>query len=661
MNAKKIIDRRLHRLGTALLLGVLLGAAACDDDSHAPDPPAPNPLAEACIPYSYYEDGSVPVDPLIHWPVGARDIAIAGDYLLMACGYSGIQIADLAGGGEGHIIASVPTGDATRLCVQDNLLAVADNGYGVALIDISDPSAPVRRLQRDIVGTGTYGGSAGQSFYVALHGDDLFVSGNYHQIFRFDISDPSRPVLLERYERGKDGTAMIAADGLLYVGLDLILDITRTPLRVVAEIGEGGANDLILRGSALHAASGGDLVTVDVSDPYNPRVVDRRDLHDVRCVAASGDRVFVAGPVMGLAVFDFFVSGTPVLAAETDPNLNFGGLALREGLLYFSGYYNYGRIDVSDPSHPAEPVVVENVRNARTMAVTDEALVLSANESFLVYDLAADPLDGPSAILTDDNQFDSDHLAGDGSLVYFTRRNEGWQILDLSTPSSPVLSPIYAGEQGFSNLSLSTSKIAVRRGRTIDLYDRPGGLEGATLLGSWSSAEDIHAMHLAGDRLLVSLDRAQLVLLDCTDPTAIDTLARDPDNPFFCDSRAVRWLGDRAIDFHGAGCCGLRLAVPDEDGIFQQASFVDTGDYAGDLQIFGNAAYTLASRYFENPHRRQSVLVVTALDDPNALHRLGSGTVKMQTYSKIAVAGNHVYGLREAGIDRFWIDCRSLD
>lgn len=633
----------------------LLAGGCGDDDPPTHVTPPPDYEADGCAPWSYYTDGAVPGKRIVSWITEANDIAFAGDDLVLAGGDGGVYVLDPGLPTGPRIIGQVVIGNATRLDVQGTLVAVAADDFGFALVDISDPTQPHLLAQRQVVGPSYMGGSAGQTYHVALHGDDLFVAGTYHQVVRFDVSNPCEPREVGRFDLGTEGAALLVVDEFLYIGVQTVLAVGDATMTLAATLGEGGAWDLVRRGNFVHAATGGQLVTVSVADPAAPVVTDRRTLAGAVCLAVSGDRVFVGGENSGLSVYDFFVPDSPRLVANALGNQSVLGLALRNGFLYHAGGWQYGWLDVSDPEIPMTEGLLQAAGRADAFAVTDAACVVAFNRAICVYprsgDLAAEPL----ATLPEH----VDELAASGSLIYLTRADGGLQVLDVTDPTHPQLSTVFYSERNFGLLDPGPDLLAAASSGAIYLYGLADPQE-LVPLGIIPLAEQVNALDLAGDRLLVSLEDSHLVLFDVGDPAEPVELARDDDNPYFCRSRRVLWLGDRALDLHGENCCVLRLAVPDQNGVMTTVTVLDLGDRAHDLVLHGSVAYVLGDRLRGTPSRWQSDLAVVDANRTTDLTLLGVANRPMVVYDSVRLEDGFVFALDGTGIDRYWPECQPL-
>jgi hypothetical protein len=188
-----------------------------------------------------------PLNPVIEGSYATTDdaqvIAIAGDYAFLGEGYySGeFEIVDISDPATPTLVGAYHVYD--RVYDVEICGDIAYVGYDIAIevIDISDPSLPTEIDRIDVYGegievdgdwlysAGTY--SAGYlypalwvvdvsdpanavyvahltPFYcrdVAVAGDYLLVTGQEDRFYRFDISDPTNPVMVDSVHTGYDG------------------------------------------------------------------------------------------------------------------------------------------------------------------------------------------------------------------------------------------------------------------------------------------------------------------------------------------------------------------------------------------------------------------------------------------------------------------------
>ncbi|MBN1400743.1 MAG: DNRLRE domain-containing protein [Anaerolineae bacterium] len=156
---------------------------------------------------------------------------------------------------------------AKGLHVTGDMLYVADELYGLQVVDASEPSSPTLMGSYDgIFGEGIW--CDGRVAYVAADRDEAFRP----VVWVIDVQDPRAPRFL---------TKLIPTEG------------------------EGRAVDVQLQGHVAYvAAELGGVFAFDVSDPSSPTYLGRLDTYFAQKLDVVGSTVFVADDEAGLVVVD---------------------------------------------------------------------------------------------------------------------------------------------------------------------------------------------------------------------------------------------------------------------------------------------------------------------------------------------------------------------
>lgn len=208
-------------------------------------------------------------------------------------------------------------------------------GTGVDIIDISDPSNPVKIADtRDHADT-----SMEDMQVVSINGRDILAIGLQDcggsategtvGLELYDISNPSQPVFLSLFN-GED-FGMEASRGHVHE-----LDLTRTPSgRYLALL---SSPDLEAVSSDEEGKNGlGDLLIVDITDPSNPTL--------------AGEWGVLGEPSLGLAFYLGVRQGGDARTLLHSVRAN------KNGTLAYLSYWDAGMI-ILDISDPASPVLV---------------------------------------------------------------------------------------------------------------------------------------------------------------------------------------------------------------------------------------------------------------------------------------------------------------
>jgi hypothetical protein len=164
--------------------------------------------------------------------------------------------------------------EAEDVWVDQGLAFVADDGAGMRILDVSNPSAPVELGGID---TADYHSSR----TLASAGRDSFAFAGWTQWPRLraiDVADPTRPTMAGGCETFNPTYDMVLRDSLLYIAEDAYFQTVnvarpREPEVVGTCRLSGAVGDMAMAGDTAYVTSL-YLTTVDVSSPDSPRVIN---------------------------------------------------------------------------------------------------------------------------------------------------------------------------------------------------------------------------------------------------------------------------------------------------------------------------------------------------------------------------------------------------
>lgn len=213
-------------------------------------------------------------------PGRARDVAISGDYAIVADGETGIQVIDMTDKTAPAIVGSCDTpGSASGVAVSGNDAFIADGEAGMTVVTIAAKTAPALIISVDTPGTAS----------------GIAVSGNY----------------------------AVVADG--EAGLQLI-DITNktAPVSIGSCDTPGNAAGVTISGNHAYVADGDKgLAVVDITDKTAPTLTASVDTPGTAgAVAVIGNYAYVADGEKGVSVMDLADPALPVRNENLSYNSN---------------------------------------------------------------------------------------------------------------------------------------------------------------------------------------------------------------------------------------------------------------------------------------------------------------------------------------------------
>ncbi len=197
------------------------------------------------------------------------------------------------------------TGNTTDVLVDGGYAYLADGVDGARIVDIQDFTASSI--------TGSYD-TDGYAQRLAKQGDTLFVADGDNGVVILDVADPENPVYVDRIDLPYTWDVDMYGENLLVSTDDGVYSYKVSTVASIPQVGiydEYDAKDVVVQGDLAYVAAGVDgLLTIDVSNPTNPVLLDKYNhSNSVNYVSVDvqGYHVYVTsvgGSLAGLLSFD---------------------------------------------------------------------------------------------------------------------------------------------------------------------------------------------------------------------------------------------------------------------------------------------------------------------------------------------------------------------
>ncbi len=392
---------------------------------------------------------------------GAVSTTPSGDRAFVAMGYAGVAILDVSDPAApihlatartpGHAWHAVP-----RVESESTLLFVADGVEGVRVLDVTDPEGFFEVAAIDPSGV-RRNDTAG----LDLVGDRLAIANGSYGYALADVSSPHAPTIL----------------GVGYYDANRVVDVELEPVRGV-----------------LYAARGPTgLLVVDADDPSLP--VLRRVLPDASAVSEAFDDLDLDADTLVVAA-----RRTGVVAFDID---------------------GAGMLTRRSPSVPTST-------RAAAVHVAGGRWLIASHETFAAYDPATSLVSAPATSLGDVSQ-----LAVIGEHLFAAANLSGLQVYDASAPEAPRLvarmptPAVETADVAASNVtSAGTDRVIVGDGRLgIAVFDATDP-ENPTLRGSNPTSDRSRGVMVRGDHVFLCDDNFGLTVFDISEPDAPTVVSR---------------------------------------------------------------------------------------------------------------------------------------
>ena len=244
--------------------------------------------------------------PGLKLPDSVNDLLYQDGRLYVANGPAGLRVVSVAPDGALALEAHVPTEGAAMTLTRDGTrLFVAQAVMGVAVVDITEPSSPVRiatlsteGYARHVAVQHTVGGSGGDATLYVANGDGGLVALKVDQDLALltaavlPVKGDVRRVALEAgrlyFSRGSRGVCSILP-GLDPASMSCI------------DVKDVGRDLVVVDGRVLVADGGEGVAAIDWADPAAPKVLGRYKpaQGSMNRILVVGDRIFVAADYAG--------------------------------------------------------------------------------------------------------------------------------------------------------------------------------------------------------------------------------------------------------------------------------------------------------------------------------------------------------------------------
>ncbi|MCX6573392.1 MAG: hypothetical protein NTX99_05315, partial [Candidatus Aminicenantes bacterium] len=367
----------------------------------------------------------------------AHDVEVRGP--LAYCAFlDGLRILDLADPKNPKTLSDLHLGGGFAVALAGNYALVAAADKGLAMIDVTDPKAPVLRSLLD---------TPGQARDVAVDGSVALVADGTGGLLAVDIAKPAAPRIVGAWDSPGEATGLalkgktaFLADGS--AGLQVVDLTVPAKLKPVGALDtDGTAEGVALAGSFAYIADGsGGIKVVDVGSPAAPKLA--------ASLVASGyaRSVSVGGTLLGVGslydggyqIFDISTPAAPALLSTNKYTMYneawrvvlIGGTGIV--IDYFSGLFF---VDFSDPAKPKVTARLAAPSSVIAVCGRDRfAYAIGELSGVMVVD-AADP--ARPALVGGTSTFRGvQGITASGNYVYVTDR---WSIkvFDVADPAKP--------------------------------------------------------------------------------------------------------------------------------------------------------------------------------------------------------------------------------
>ena len=332
---------------------------------------------------------------------GACDITILGNLAYIADGYGGMKIFDIAQPSDPQLLGSLGTEDyAWNIYIDGDYAYLAAYESGLVIIDISDPTAPVE--------IGSYNPADYLFYDVCVLNNIAFAGTSHNRLFIIDVTDPTAP-------------SEVTNIGLLSPPKNLAL-----------------SNHFIYAVGSLY------LATIDIEDPYNPRITNQYDCSStLTSVKISNNKAYLTSEQLGIKILGISLPELPMLLSEYRMSYCSDIFCL-DGIAYAAtGLTGLQSIDISDPGNAHVIGVYSDLSSINRVWVEDNYAYIARSipRSFSVIDIS-----NPSQMVMRGNiphQNEIWDIYKQDQYIYLSDSQGYLKIINVLDPDNPIISGEY--------------------------------------------------------------------------------------------------------------------------------------------------------------------------------------------------------------------------
>jgi hypothetical protein len=285
-----------------------------------------------------------------------------------------------------HQTATSIEGYLEELIITDDKLFMVSS-YGSLL------QASYDELQVSDINIKKFGHS--YAYDIDVYQDIVFLAQTGYGCGIFNASDPSNPLYIGDFGANLLGNYFTIEGNYiysLYGGLSIV-DISIPAIPVITSHTQfsGSLRDIVVRGEFAYIADySNGLVIFDVSDPYSPLKLSGTEPEngDIVSVEIEGDYAYCAARFGGLIVYDISDPANPFITGQVTEIGNISYVKKIGNYAYVYPYYGSGLLfDISDPSNPQELDVPIGFSVKEIHTAQGFAFCISITEGLSIYDV----------------------------------------------------------------------------------------------------------------------------------------------------------------------------------------------------------------------------------------------------------------------------------
>lgn len=333
----------------------------------------------------------------------AQELEVVGDHAFVASSESGLQVVDLANRAAPPLPWVLDLGSASEVAISGHH-AIVVGGADVQVVDVADPTSP------QLVGSVAVSTNRGKRCVV--EGSLAYITRSYSYdpyypsepggLDIVDFSDPTDPHVVSSIDLYRNAGGLTISGDYVYFtcvgdgfypppGSLQIVDVSNptNPL-VVGQVEIYFASDVALQDDIAYVSAGAQgLMSVDVSDPANPQIIQEGIASDwpAEVVVADG-YAYITGDFVSVVELDGTGGGSEILQLATVERSH--GIVMAGDHAYISSRNVVNVADISEPHAMAIIGSHTSMGSTGGLDVSGDYLFCPSSQGLLIAPLQCD-------------------------------------------------------------------------------------------------------------------------------------------------------------------------------------------------------------------------------------------------------------------------------
>jgi len=375
----------------------------------------------------------------------AYGVCVDGDYVYVADDAFGLQVINITDPSNPTIAGTCDTpGNAWGLTVDGDYAYIADGDSGLQVINITEPSNPT------IAGTCD---TPGYAYGLYVDGDFAYVADSVQGLQVINITDPSNPSIIGGYSAPQLVYSVCVDGDFAYITM---LEYGMYVINITNPSNPTFANYCINPGQALGMSVDGDyayvanldygLWVINITEPCNPSSISSCDTPDWAWdVSLDGDYAYIADGDSGLQVINITEPSNPSMLGFCDTPGYVYGVCVDGDYAYIAdGDSGLQVIKIADYTPPVSISSCSTPSYSEAVYVSGNYAYIAGYESGLQVINITDP-SNPSLVGSYDTPGYAADVCVDGNYAYVADSSSYLLIINITDPSHPSLVISYGG------------------------------------------------------------------------------------------------------------------------------------------------------------------------------------------------------------------------